>query len=159
MSASAMRVVSTPMTFGFRLSFRFGHSCLARLWISVEYCQQNFALSTGKQGSPPGPSVGGQYSRMPPIITARNLVSEQKHCGFGPQPVRAIPLAAIGCYKPSKLANFLPQVVRIAMVDSALTIHCGHWEKRWETGSIGVAITAAADDTDVAEIAVVGDAV
>lgn len=38
-------------------------------------------------------------------------------------------------------------------------MHCGHLDRRPSTGSIGVAIAAAADDTDVAEMAVVGAAV
>lgn len=46
-----------------------------------------------------------------------------------------------------------------AIVDSGLTMHCGHLDSRPSTGSRGVAIAAAADDTDVAEMAVVGAAV
>ena len=35
-------------------------------------------------------------------------------------------------------------------------MHCGHWDRRSNTGSIGVTTAAAADDTDVVEIAIVG---
>ena len=35
-------------------------------------------------------------------------------------------------------------------------MHCGHWDKRRDTGSIGVAVAAADDNTDVADMDVVG---
>lgn len=46
-----------------------------------------------------------------------------------------------------------------AIVDSGLTMHCGHLDSRPSTGFRGVAIAAAADNTDVAEMAVAGAAV